>query len=125
MDKVFILFAMVFCHLFADYNLQGILASMKQKSWWQENAPDEFYKNDYIIALIEHAFMWTFVTMLPIFWCDNWHLIAISAFCLIANTAIHSWIDNEKANKHSINLVTDQLLHLLQIVVTWVVCVCI
>lgn len=56
-----LLFSMLFFHLFDDYKLQGILANMKQRSWWEKNAPDDLYKNDYIIALIEHAFSWTFM----------------------------------------------------------------
>lgn len=36
--KIFILIVMVFCHTVADYNLQGWLASAKQKSYWEENA---------------------------------------------------------------------------------------
>ena len=45
--KVLVLFAMLFCHIVDDYYLQGILASMKQKSWWEANAPVPLYKNDY------------------------------------------------------------------------------
>ena len=41
-----ILFVMVFGHIVDDYYLQGILASMKQKSWWKENAPDKMYEKD-------------------------------------------------------------------------------
>ena len=35
MSKLFVLLAMVFCHIVDDYYLQAIgpLASMKQKSW--------------------------------------------------------------------------------------------
>ena len=39
---------MIFCHIVDDYYLQGKLASMKQKSWWEKNAPDRLYKYDYL-----------------------------------------------------------------------------
>ena len=62
--KIILLLGMLFCHIVDDYYLQGWLASAKQKSWWKDNAPDELYKNDYIMALCEHAFSWTFMNML-------------------------------------------------------------
>ena len=62
--KTVLLLVMLFCHIVDDYYLQGWLASAKQKSWWEENAPDKLYKNDYIMALCEHAFSWTFMIML-------------------------------------------------------------
>ena len=34
---------------------------------------------------------------------------------------VHAKIDNEKANKHTINLMVDQSLHLLQIICTWII----
>lgn len=64
--KIFILFCMLFCHVIDDYYLQGILASMKKKSWWEKNAPDELYKNDYKMALFMHSFSWSFMIMLPL-----------------------------------------------------------
>ncbi len=51
MGNVFVLLSMIFLHIVDDYYLQGILASMKQKSWWEENAPQRLYKYDYIVAL--------------------------------------------------------------------------
>ena len=57
---VILLLSMIFCHIVDDYYLQGFLASAKQKSWWEKNLPNKLYKNDYIIALFEHAFSWTF-----------------------------------------------------------------
>ena len=62
--KTILLLTMLFCHIVDDYYLQGWLASAKQKSWWEKNAPDKLYKNDYIMALCEHAFSWTFMIML-------------------------------------------------------------
>lgn len=62
--KLFLLLGMLFLHLVDDYYLQGWLASAKQKSWWEKNSPDKLYSHDYIMALCEHAFSWTFMIML-------------------------------------------------------------
>ena len=43
----------------------------------------------------------------------GWYVTAI-----LANTVIHAFVDDLKANRDRINLVTDQLIHLAQIAVT-------
>lgn len=120
--QVIMLLTMVFLHIVDDYYLQGILANMKQKSWWQENAPDSLYKNDYKVALVEHAFSWTFMIMLPItvmmVITDN-ILIIPWGIAFVVNWIIHGWTDHLKANVHNINLVTDQTIHICQIFTTW------
>lgn len=120
--NVLILLAMIFLHIVDDYYLQGILASMKQKAWWKENAPDPLYKHDYIVALMEHAFSWTFMIMLPVgiyaIFYDKSIVLIIIMFLI--NWIIHSIVDHLKANVKVINLVTDQAIHILQLIVTWV-----
>lgn len=64
MNNVFTILAMVFCHIVDDYYLQGCLASMKQKKWWQENTPQKLYKYDYIVALIMHSMSWSFMVII-------------------------------------------------------------
>ena len=119
--KLFILFVMIFAHIVDDYYLQRILASLKQKSWWekQENYKP-LYKYDYIVALIMHAFSWSFMISLPIlyFGFTKWIMVAI-----LSNTIIHGIVDDLKANKHKINLIMDQSIHIVQIVITWVLLV--
>ena len=120
---ILVLLTMLFLHIVDDYYLQGILAKLKQKSWWEENAPNKLYKHDYIIALIEHAFSWTFMIMLPF---TIMYVTEIKEFpyyayigLFVFNTFTHSAIDNLKANDKIINLTEDQLFHILQIVITW------
>ena len=124
-QRLLILFIMIFCPLIDDYKLQGILANMKQRKWWKENANKYLYKNDYKIALIEHAFSWSFTTTLPflviIFIQNNELLAVLLIVSYIINTAIHAFVDDLKANKFKINLVEDQLAHLLQIICTWII----
>lgn len=123
MNKLLLLLTMLFCHIVDDYYLQGILASMKQKSWWQEHYPNKMYKYDYIVALIEHTFSWTFMIMLPIIvysYLLNKNIEALSFLIIfITNTIWHAYIDNLKANKKEISLVTDQSIHFFQIFITW------
>lgn len=121
--QLFVLFAMIFCHIVDDYYLQGILASMKQRQWWKENAPNKMYERDYIVALIAHAFSWSFMIAIPLlFICKNYWVIC---FLIILNTALHAYVDNEKANKHTINLVQDQVCHMAQILGSWWLYICV
>ena len=120
MNDIFILLWMIFLHVVADYNLQGWLASAKQKSYWKENAPDEMYKHDYICALITHSISWTFMIMLPIAYYG--FTIGKEFIIMFAiNVITHAIIDNAKANWKLINLWHDQLLHIGQIIITFIV----
>ena len=116
--KLFILFVMIFAHIVDDYYLQGILARLKQKSWWEnQKSYKPMYKYDYIVALIMHAFSWSFMVSLPILYLGFTKWISI---VIILNTIIHGIVDNLKANKGKINLIVDQSIHIIQIVITWI-----
>lgn len=116
-----IVVCMVFMHIVDDYYLQGILASMKQKSWWlkQESYCDK-YKYDYIVALIMHAFSWSFMIMLPLIWSFNFVFNWLVYSIFVVNVFIHAFIDDLKANKKKINLIQDQSIHIIQIVITYI-----
>lgn len=121
--KLFILFTMIFAHIVDDYYLQGILANLKQKSWWEnQKSYKPLYKYDYIVALIMHAFSWSFMISLPILYLGFTKWIAVA---IILNTIIHGIVDDFKANKGKINLIVDQSIHIIQIVITWVLLVAI
>lgn len=117
MREILILLAMIFCHIVDDYYLQGVLAKMKQRSWWEENAPQGLYKNDYKMALFMHAFSWAFMIMIP------YIIVGASQYAIcvaiVLNTIIHAIVDDFKANKKKINLIDDQMAHLFQILGTW------
>ena len=126
-EKLILLPIMLYCHIIDDYKLQGILASMKQKKWWEDNAAEPLYKNDYKMALWEHAFCWSFSIALPplivALLTHNNILMSILILFYPFNTILHAYIDDLKANKHDINLVQDQLCHISQIIGLWgVVC---
>lgn len=116
--NLFIILAMIFCHIVDDYYLQGWLASAKQKKWWEENAPQKLYNHDYIMALIMHSMSWSFMIMLPIAISMSLNVSMLFVIVFILNAVIHALVDNLKANKLQISLITDQLIHLLQIFVT-------
>jgi len=124
--RLFLVFAMIFCHVVDDYYQQGILARLKQKEWWQQNAPAELYKNDYIVALFTHAFSWAFMILIPLIIYSATHIIRESfwyIFCplfIILNTYVHARVDNAKANEHTINLIIDQTIHVGQVLFTYV-----
>lgn len=123
--KILLLYCMIFCHIVDDYYLQGVLAKMKQRKWWNENAPQMMYKYDYVVALIMHGFSWSFMIHLPIvvygIATSNYDMILSAVIFLPVQALAHAYIDNEKANEMSINLISDQILHLMQIVFVWLI----
>lgn len=118
MNIAFTILLMIFCHIVDDYYLQGWLASAKQKDWWWRNAPGDLYKNDYSWALFIHSFSWSFMIMLPIAYLYSFEINALFVFVFMINIMIHAIVDDQKANKKTINLITDQSIHMLQIVIT-------
>lgn len=141
----------ILLHLFADYTLQGWLASGKQKAWWNEQinkmldmykaahhdvVVNEFnktriedehnrlkhkYGRDWVMAMFEHGLYWTLVTFAPIIFFNKVNDWVILAL-VVVNTVFHCVVDDLKANKFVINLVDDQMFHFAQICFTCVVC---
>ena len=115
-----ILLYMIFMHIVDDYYLQGVLANLKQKEWWTKHKDyTDYYKYDYLMALFMHAFSWSFMIHLPLIYFGYVGLIP----SILINMFIHAWIDDNKANMKTINLVIDQTLHLVQIVITYILLV--
>ena len=119
--NIFILLSMLFMHIVDDYYLQGILASMKQKAWWKkQESHKDLYKYDYVVALIMHSFSWAFMVMMPIAFTMSFAITAGFAIVFLINAVVHCIVDNLKANNGKINLITDQSIHVAQIVATFV-----
>ena len=93
---------------------------MKQKNWWtkQESYEDK-YKHDYVIALITHAFSWSFMILSPFLLLGLPPIFLVIA--LVLNGTIHALVDDLKANQKKINLVQDQGIHIGQIFLTWLI----
>lgn len=119
----FIFLSMIFLHIIDDFCLQGVLARLKQKDWWKNQEHySELYKNDYIISLIMHSFEWSFMIMLPIALKLKFEITLVYVLILGINCIIHCLIDDLKANKYKINLIQDQLAHIVQIIITFSFC---
>lgn len=124
MNELFMLLLMLFCHIIDDYYLQvqGILASMKQKEWWKKQSQySQKYKYDYIAALAMHSLSWAFMIMLPIAIGSNFNVGLIFGIVFVINALIHGVVDNLKANKYKINLIQDQTIHIAQIIATFLI----
>ncbi|MBO5389227.1 MAG: DUF3307 domain-containing protein [Lachnospiraceae bacterium] len=120
--NVILLLTMIFLHIVDDFYLQGKLADYKQKSWWKNNYPDELYKNDYIIALLIHSFSWSFMITVPMI-VDKYNTLSqlVIIITVLINMLVHALVDDLKANELKLSLLQDQLIHLMQIVCTWLV----
>ena len=115
-----LLLLMVLMHIVDDYYLQGKLALMKQKSWWEkQEGYKSLYKDDYKMALLMHSMSWSIMILLPAIFILNTNQYALLAIFII-NTFIHYHIDDLKANKLKINLMFDQTIHIMQVITTWV-----
>lgn len=131
--KIFIFIAMIFMHLLEDFHLQGCLANLKQKDWWDKNIAnlkDTIYARDYAVALIAHSIENSIFVVMPIIidnlicMCKNgidtnaWKLWTIF---ILLNTVFHTFVDSAKCNKKIINLIVDQVLHFVMLVMVFVV----
>lgn len=130
--RIFMFLLMVLIHMIVDFNLQGHLSTWKQRSWWEKNYPDKLYENDWKICLNLHAFEWGIAIMMPYFVRALFFspipatktdevMVALSLVAIV-NSKIHAYIDDKKCNKKSINLTLDQTYHILQLLVTAMIC---
>ena len=120
MSAYFILVLMLFMHVLDDYVLQApCLCNLKQRSFWEKNAPERLYRFDYFAALFMHGFSWAFMIMLPIAFVLNFDVGFAFFATLCLNAFIHACIDDLKANQHRINLCVDKFIHVMQIIITF------
>ena len=117
-DKLIIMtFSMIFLHIIADFLVQNnFMSTYKQKKNWDEYTKDGKYKNDYKVVLLVHSFSWAFITFFPVILYTK--SITFYAIVINVNTFIHAVIDDLKCNDLGIDLATDQLLHIGQIIAT-------
>lgn len=117
-----ILILMILLHIIDDFVLQPIcLSKLKQKSFWQEqNLDNDLYKNDYFASLIIHGLSWSAMVHIPTMYLFNFEHQLILLISFLVHAIIHAMIDDLKANKKIINLITDQTLHLIQIILIFI-----
>lgn len=111
----------ILAHLVADFTLQGWFCNAKQKVWWlieceKFKVDFEDYKHDYKVALFLHSLYWSIIVLLPALFLSKISNETL-LFLLVCNTLIHCGIDNEKANKGTMNLFVDQLFHFIQLTI--------
>lgn len=123
MNALHLFVLVMLLHFFADFNLQigATLHQMKQRSWWVDQCSKlklgfTPYRNDWIVALLIHSMVWSMLSYLPLVLNtqNGWLISGI----VVGNTIVHAVIDHLKANRRCINLVVDQILHLVQISIT-------
>ena len=68
--------------------------------------------------MILHAFKWSCLTILPGLLIIGFPSTIVLALLIFFNTIFHALIDDLKANRFAINLIQDQVAHILQIIVT-------
>ena len=116
-DWYWILLLMVFCHIIEDFHIQGILANLKQRTWWYEQVGYDYrYGNDYIPPILAHGFEWSVFIHIPLLFAYGFTFTIFIS--LIINALFHAHIDHLKCNWHKLNLVQDQILHMIQILIT-------
>jgi len=117
MTAIVLLLLMLLAHIVEDFHLQGKMADMKQKIWWLKQTDDPRYRYDYIPVLILHGIEWAVCVSIPVFFYTGFEPSAGYVLMACVMAAIHSIVDHMKCNELCINLVTDQAIHMVQIVV--------
>ena len=67
-----------------------------------------------------HTLSWSIIIHIPIMMCYEINDFKLFLSVLI-NSMIHFTIDDLKANRGQISLVYDQLIHLIQIIITFII----
>ena len=120
MSAILLLVLMVALHTIEDFHVQGIMAQMKQRSWWVNNAPSPKYRYDHLPVILLHGLEWAVFVSLPLMWASDWSLPDWFCALIAAMGLVHSVIDHLKANMLKINLVQGQALHMVQIAIIWI-----
>lgn len=112
MDAGFVFLLMMAIHVIEDFHLQGRMADMKQQAWWEE-FPDR-YRMDYTMVLFLHGLEWSVLVSLPLLLITGLDVPMWLVPAIVINGFIHSVVDDLKANRFKINLIQDQLIHMVQ-----------
>lgn len=105
---------MIFCHFIFDCYFQTN-KTMKNKQWWKKRHDKSMKQYNYLIGLMIHSFVWSFGILLPFTFVNK----ELNYVLLIMNTLIHAIVDNLKTNEKRLSSVQDQILHIVQIIITF------
>lgn len=128
MFPVVILFTMIFIHIMLDFHQGETIANMKCKDWWL-NHPEykPSYRFDYVIVLIFHGLSWAFALQIPALIYVHLNPLGYGTITknllisILTHGLVHAYVDHLKANKKVINLIADQLIHIAQIILMWLI----
>ena len=105
---------MVFAHIFASIYLSGAI----NREWWKsEYSPAR--KSDNVVALAIHSAFWAFTMLLPIAYKLEFDFSWFYTIAFITNAIIYAIIIYAKSINNRINLFLQQLAHLWQITLTY------
>lgn len=117
-----VLLMMFWMHVVDDFFIQSQwLVNGKQKSWWEENAPQTQYRYDYIMCLFVHGMSWVISVMIPPILTGYAEIHPIDIALIVFMGIFHAIIDHRKANKFEMNLISDQCMHFIQIMFLWAI----
>lgn len=111
---------MIFMHFLFDYYIQSRSnVNIKDKIWWKKRHPNNKKKVflSYTFGLLMHSFVWSYAVLFPFYYKNG----SMSFILLSLNTAIHAMVDNCKTNKKCISSIQDQVLHLIQVTITFLI----
>lgn len=115
---------MMLAHIIDDFVLQPIcLSKLKQREWWEEKLGGKdkldksIYHEDYKWSLITHGLSWSIMVHLPIMLILSPQYDLALLGSVVGNAFIHAAIDDVKANKKTMDLMTDQQLHYIQLII--------
>ena len=77
------------------------------------------HRNNFLAGLFCHCVMWGVITFLPLMFVVNSITFTVA---VLINIVIHAVVDHLKCNREYMNLCTDQLIHLVQVVGTVYIC---
>lgn len=122
--KTLLLFSMLWFHILDEFYMPTILNKLKCKRWWKENT-DEHYHNDWAMSLMLYGMMWSMTIHIPVvtylYFTNNlksMYGFIVGTICI--NQFIHCIIDDLKCNRGALNLTQSQILHIIQIVCTYI-----
>ena len=120
-----ILILMILAHIIDDFVLQPqCLSELKQKDYWyRKGIWKGIWKFDFLCAGLIHSISWSCMIVLPVLFLKELtpQLELYIKWVTLANIIVHFIVDNLKANMKHINLWIDQLIHFLQIFVSYAI----
>lgn len=123
---LFVFSIIIIVHIIDDFILKrlGNFYNTKQKKFWEphnEEHNNKYYLN-YYARLVIHCISWSILVHLPILLLTQTPEIIIFVSSII-QAINHGIVDNEKCNRQELSLLEDQILHFVQLILIFGICV--